>query len=117
MAKRTYKCLRCERVQQLVGPRSASVVCDTCGEIMVVQMPIVSKPTVHESPDKQSGKLWLDDHAQVMKDRKENYYWAVLVPRMVQSGVYSMETILQNGWAWIDDAGHMHVYDKPPSRR
>jgi len=80
-------------------------------------MPSISKPTVHEAPDKQSGRQWLDDHEAVMRERKENYYWSVEVPRMVASGVYSVETILQNGWAWIDDAGHMHVYDKPPNRR
>lgn len=117
MAKRTFKCPKCERVHQTVGPRSLSVVCPECGADMIQQMPQTSKPTAYESSDKSANRQWLDDHASILKNRKETHFWSVEVPRMVASGVYSIETMLQNGWIWIDDAGKMNVHTKPPSQR
>ena len=84
---------------------------------MAQAMPRVSKTTVKETSDKRMNRKWLDDHKETMKARKERYFYEVEVPRLVASGVYSIETMLQNNWIFFDDSGKMHVHTKPPSQR
>ena len=85
---------------------------------MARQMPTLNGPTtVHEVPDKRSGAKWLDDHERMIQDRKLKYFWEVEVPRMVASGTYTMETLLENGWVWFDDNKQMHIHTKPVHMR
>jgi len=39
------------------------------------------------------------------------------VPRLVNSGTYGLDTMLENEWIWVDDNDKIHIYDKPPCDR
>lgn len=117
MAKYTFKCDKCNKTQQLyVGSSDFEVKCE-CGLTMKRMMPVITAPTSYEDPDGQSGRKWLDDHDSILKSRKEHYYWSVEVPRFVASGVYSIETMLDNGWISLSDDGKIIINTKPPSQR
>jgi hypothetical protein len=45
---------------------------------------------------------------------KEDYFWEVEVPRLVQT--YSTETCIENGWLKYNDKGEL-VINKPPKKR
>ena len=117
MAKYTFRCEKCNKTQQLhVGFSVSTFECD-CGSTMNRQMPTISKSTVYETADKQSNRKWLEDHEQILKSRKEKYFWSVEVPRMVASGVYTVETMVENGWISLDDNNKIIVNTKPVSQR
>lgn len=117
MAKYSFKCKTCGKAQQrYVGPRLLELPCD-CGSVMVRQMPKTSHSTTYEKPDKDSGSKWIEDQPNVLQARKEKYFWEVEVPRLVASGIYSAETMIQNGWVSISDDGKITVNIKPPSQR
>lgn len=117
MAKYTFYCEACGKAQQkYVGFAVLEMDCP-CGAKMYRQLPQILPPTVHEMPDKDSGKQWIDDQPGVLRARKEKYFWEVEVPRMVASGVYTIETMLENGWVTLDDNNHLVINTKPPSQR
>ena len=82
------------------------------------QMPnLAGSSDVSETVDKYTNIQHKNDHGKIMKARKQEYYWTVEVPRMVATGTYTMETMLENGWIYFDDKKEMHIQDKPPHRR
>ena len=94
------------------------VECKTCSSTMCRQMPTLNGPAnVREVVDKNTGITWTDGQQDMVKDRKDEYYWTVEVPRFVNSGTYSLETMLENQWIYVDDAGKIHTNNKPPSKR
>lgn len=85
---------------------------------MVRLMPtLAGKAQVNETVDKYAGRVWQDDQRESIKERKDKHYWEVEVPRMVNSGTYSLETMLEMGWVYLNDKGEICVNNKPPSRR
>lgn len=117
MARYTFICPKCaSTIQTYVSSTCLSVQC-SCGEDMVRQIPKTSKPTVHEVPDKHSGKKLLENNAEELRARKERFFWEVEVPRLVQSGTYSMETMVANGWITMLEDKTFVVNTKPPSQR
>lgn len=117
MARYTFICPTCMSTAQTYVPSTCLSVTCSCGEEMIRQIPKVSKPTVHETPDKHSGKKLLENHAEEMRARKEKYFWEVEVPRLVQSGTYTMETMVGNQWITMLDDKTFTVNTKPPSQR
>jgi DNA replicative helicase MCM subunit Mcm2 (Cdc46/Mcm family) len=119
MAKYTFQCQKCETsIQMYVPPLVKEVPCKTCQGTMDRQMPSLNGPAnVREVVDKNTGITWTDNQQQMIQDRKSEYYWTVEVPRFVASGTYSLETMLENDWIFVDDAGKIHTNNKPPSKR
>ena len=94
------------------------IKCANCEAEMNRQLPSLNGPAeVRETIDKLSGVEWKQDQKEILKGRRDDYYWSVEVPRMVNSGKYSAETMLENGWIYIDDKGQVHTHTKPPGRR
>ena len=54
------------------------------------------------------------DQREALKERRDDYFWEVQVPRLVQE--YSVETCIQEGWLVYNDKGEL-VINKPPSKR
>lgn len=119
MAKYTFICETCGEVkEQFASPQTVSGTCKKCGGITNRSLPVMNGPaTVFEDPDGQSGRKWLDDHSKIIETRKRKYYFEVEVPRMVASGVYTVQTMLELGWITLDDSGHIHVNTTPPEMR
>jgi uncharacterized lipoprotein YmbA len=69
---------------------------------------------VTEVVDPYTGVALDQNHSELIKDRHDQYYWEVEVPRLVAK--YSKETCLENKWLVYDDKGNL-VINKPPSKR
>ena len=118
MPKYSFACPSCGTTIQMYVPASViTTACQACSNPTTRQMPILNGPAnVREVVDKNTGITWTDGQQEMVKDRKENYYWTVEVPRFVNSGIYSLETMLENEWIYVDDSGKIHI-NKPPDKR
>lgn len=119
MPKYRFICNICEKQHStIVSANINNITCPSCNNNMYRVMPTLNGPsTTSEVVDKYTGITQIDDQPLIIKDRKEDYYWSVEVPRMVDSGVYSLETMLENSWIYVDDAGKIHVNNKSPKKR
>jgi hypothetical protein len=81
------------------------------------QMPNITGMTSTETVDSITEVKWQDNHKNLLEDRNQTHFWSVQVPKMVNSGVYSIETMLENGWVYIDDKNQMQIHTKPPGKR
>jgi len=52
-----------------------------------------------------------------MHNRSDNYFWSVEVPRLVNTGTYSIETMIENDWISVDDKGNIQINTRPPKKR
>lgn len=78
-------------------------------------MPKIDGQTeVRELVDPYLNKTHSKDQESVLKERKEQYYWEIEVPRLVEK--YSLETCLEQKWLVYNDKGEL-VINKPPSKR
>ena len=117
MPKYTFKCRKCKAEKQLFTSVKRVVSLCECGDQMDRQMPSLSGPAqVRETVDKLLGKTWIDDQVNILKARSDDYFWAVEVPRLVQSGTYGMDTMLENDWVYYDDKEQLQTRTKPPSK-
>ena len=118
MPKMTFKCQTCGAcLQKVVDLATKNLPC-SCGQTMDRQLPKMNGPAVvHECPDRESGKKLLEDHDQVISERKLKYFYEVEVPRMVASGQYSLQTMLENQWVTQNEDGTIVINTKPPSLR
>lgn len=114
MAKYTYSC-SCGEKKVSYGSFGSRIKCK-CGLDMVTQLPSLNNTTVTETVDKMSGKNWMKDQKEVITNRSEDYFWSVEVPRFVESGIYSMETMLERQWVYYDDKGNLKTRTKPPRK-
>ena len=118
MAKYRFVCPTCNVLRQENVSLETKVVCIDCHSEMDRQLPTLNGPSnVTEIINKQTGVAWRPDQKDEVKQRREEYYWSVEVPRFVASGTYSIETMMENEWIWLDDDGHIQVYNKPPHKR
>lgn len=119
MAKYTFKCQSCEWTgQKYASASSTSTTCEKCSGVADRQLPTLNGPAnVTEVVDKYTGLTVRPDQKEQVKSRRDEYYWTVEVPRMVASGTYSVETMLENGWIFFDDSGKIHINKTPPHKR
>jgi hypothetical protein len=115
MPKFTFICALCKKsFQKYASVKQGSIVCD-CGGQAERQLPKMNISEVRETVDPLTGKKWREDQKLLLRDRKDEYFWRVEVPRLVQK--YSLETCLKEGWVWVDDHGKVQVHTKPPNKR
>ena len=81
------------------------------------QLPKISTPDITEVVDHTTGATAKQDQSTMMKERRDKYFWSVEVPRLVASGVYGADTMLENGWIYFDEHEQMQVHTKPPHER
>ena len=116
MPKYNFTCATCETTSHKYVPTTVETLpCGVCGNPMTREFPNTNSPTeVREVVDPYTNVTWGKDHEAVMKKRKEDHYWEVEVPRLVQT--YSTETCIEQGWLIYNDKGEL-VINKPPSKR
>jgi len=123
MPKYTFKCPECNKTEQQYVPREIKEIsCCNCApekeSWMKRQLPTLSgNPDITEVVDDYTGKTAKQDQGTMIKERHAKFYWSVEVPRLVNSGVYGVDTMLEQGWVWFDDNHKMHINDKPPNER
>lgn len=75
-------------------------------------LPNIGSKKVTELVDPWNGVRQEEDIKKKLEDRRTEYFWDVEVPRLVESGTYSIETCLENGWLVYNEKGEL-VLGKP----
>lgn len=115
MPKYTFVCTNCSLNKTLyANVTTLSIKCDQCSADMQRQIPKNGSSAVSEIVDSYTGTKRDQDHDSLKKERRDNHYWEVEVPRLVQT--YSLQTCLEEGWLVYNDKGDL-VINKPPSKR
>ena len=65
-----------------------------CGSDMNRQLPKLLGLKTTETVDKFSNRKFVADHKEILNTRKQDHYWSVDVPKMVNSGIYALDTML-----------------------
>lgn len=116
MPKYSYSCKCGFNAQKLVKNRHTEVLCDQCGRTMTRKLPILSGPPEVREKYGELNKTVKKDQDKLIRDRKSLYYWKHEVPKLVSSGVYSLETMLENQWVYYDEKGDLRTRTSPPSK-
>lgn len=118
MPKYTFRC-ECGHFSIKYTPKNKNVLrCPKCKGTMNREMPTLNGPCDKKelvNPFLNSKRI--DNQTEIIEARRLKHYWEVEVPKMVNSGIYGLDTMLEKGWVYFDDNGHMHIYTKPPSER
>lgn len=117
MPRYTFKCPHCESYEQKITDISTKeITCHHCGKVMSRQMPILKGIKTTEVIDKYTGVTHVADHKQQLTERKEDFYWSIEVPKLVNSGIYELGTMLQQGWVYYDEKHNLITRTKPPQK-
>lgn len=114
MPKYVFKCGSCGSSQELFTSSKQTETACTCGQKQQRQFPNIVQQRVTEVVDQYTGTTRDQNHAENMKDRRDEHYWNVEVPRLIQT--MSVETCLEQGWLVYNEKGEL-VINKPPSKR
>ena len=115
MPKYKFTCDQCNNSKtQFANLSTLKIRCDNCGNNMDRQLPVSGTQTVTETVDSFTGVKHIQDQKELLKERRDQYYWEVEVPRLIQT--YSIETCLEQGWLTYNDKGEL-IINKPPSKR
>ena len=117
MPKYTFKCSECENAEQkIVSKKIKQIACSSCGKDSTRQMPILAGPPEVREKVNEFGVSWKKDQKKLLDDRQAIHYWKHEVPGFVNSGIYTLETMLEMGWVFYDDAGSLHTRTSPPNK-
>ena len=116
MPKYRYTCPKCNKEKSVYTSANKKTIKCKCGDDMKREFPRLSgSPKVLEIVDKYSNVKHQADQKKIIQDRRNIYYWAVEVPKMVESGVYSMDTMMEKHWLYYDEKGNLQTRTKPPT--
>lgn len=117
MPKYTYECESCRKqIQKFASVKNKTQICSECEALMHRCMPKLKATKVTETVDKYSNKKHVEDQKSILQERKLDYYWKHEVPKMVDSGVYGLDTMLEKGWVYYDEKGDLVTRTKPPEK-
>lgn len=111
MPKYHFSCFKCaSKVQKYVASTVETLPCQRCGETMTRDLPnIIGQTEVKELVDPYTNRKWTKDQEPIMKDRRDQYFRDIEIPRLIQSGTYSIETCLENKWLIYNDKGELVI--------
>jgi len=117
MAKYKYQCGNCGVVIEMYASKEVEVIKHgECGGWATRLFPNIGSKKVTETVDPYLSIRHEEDHKKQLEDRRTEYFWEVEVPRFVQSGIYSMETMLAEGWLVYNEKGEL-VIGKPKKKK
>ena len=116
MAKNRYKCNQCSN-EEIKYTAIKEYACE-CGGCMNRQMPKLSgEAQVNEVVDKYRNIKHKSYQKKTIQDRKLVHYWKVKVPQMVNSGVYSLQTMIEMGWVYYNEKEELCTRTSPPAAK
>lgn len=117
MAKYRYQCEQCNTVIELYASKDVEVVKHECGGWAKRLFPNIGSKKVTETVDPFLGVRQEEDQKKKLESRRSEYFWQQEVPRLVQSGIYSTETMLAEGWVVYNEKGEMVVAKGPSPKK
>lgn len=115
MAKYRFQCDKCSTIaERYVSVKTETWPC-ACGGEQKRLFPNIGSKKVTETVDPFLNVRHEEDQKKQLEDRRTEYFWEVEVPRFVQSGTYSMETMLAEGWLVYNEKGEL-VIGKPKKK-
>lgn len=117
MPKYTFECQGCHtRTQKYTNSYTKDIVCPECFALANRIFPNISGARTTETVDKLLNRKHIVDQPNAMKERKLDYYWEFEVPKLVDSGIYSVETMLEQGWIFYNEKGELVIRTAPPQK-
>ena len=107
MPKYTFICEGCSHSKQIYASSTIIESECTCGFKMRRQLPKLRGLKTTETVDKFTNQQHITDHKEILHTRKEDYYWSVEVPKMVNSGTYALDTMLEKQWVYYNEKGDL----------
>lgn len=118
MAKYRFQCEKClSTVERYVAVSVETQLCKECGGLAKRLFPNIGGKKVTETVDPFLNVRHEEDQKRQLQDRRSEYFWSTEVPRFVQSGVYSTETMLAEGWVVYNEKGEMVIAKGPPQKK
>jgi len=118
MPRYTFTCSEGHTLQKYTSVNNREFPCESCSNAMIRQPPKLDGPVdVHETVDKYMNIQQRSDQSELVKQRRDEYYWTVEVPRFVNSGTYTVETMLEMGWIYVDEKDEVQICTTPPHKR
>ena len=115
MPKYRFTCVPCNKeYERFASPRQEILPCPLCKTDMHRELPSAGSQAVTEIVDSFTGVRNEDDQKLKTKDRRQEHFWEVEVPRLVQP--YSLQTCLEEGWLVYNDKGELVVGKQPKKR-
>lgn len=114
MPKYIFKCEKCEQLLEKFVPKLVKDIPCSCGSNAYRQLPNIAQQQVNETVDTYTGVKRDQNHVENIKERRDEHYWTVEVPRLIQT--MSTETCIEQQWLVYNDKGEL-VINKPPSKR
>jgi len=108
MAKYKFTCKKCLITEELIVSSSKThTSCIKCGELTYREFPNLGSKKVTETVDSFLNIRNEEDQKKQLEDRRTEYFWRVEVPRFVESGTYSIETMLAEGWVMYNEKNEL----------
>jgi hypothetical protein len=116
MAKYRFQCEKCSTIiERYASVETEALSCKECSGRAKRLFPNIGSKKVTEKVDPFLNINHEEDHKRQLEDRRTEYFWEVEVPRFVQSGIYSTETMLAEGWIVYNEKGEL-VIGKPKKK-
>lgn len=116
MAKYRFQCEKCSAVvEQYASVKTEALPCKECDGTAKRLFPNIGSQKVTEIVDPFLNIRHEEDQRKQLENRRIEHFWEVEVPRFVQSGVYSMETMLAEGWLVYNEKNEL-VIGKPKKK-
>jgi hypothetical protein len=117
MAKYRFKCEKCSVIsERYASVRTEVVSCKECDGNAVRLFPNIGSQKVTETVDPFLNIRHEEDQKKKLENRRREHFWSVEVPRFVESGIYSVETMLAEGWVTYNEKGEMVVAKGPKEK-
>lgn len=117
MAKYRFQCEKCSTiVERYTSVKTEVLSCNSCGENTKRLFPNIGSKKVTEVVDSFLNIRHEEDNKKQLENRRSEHYWGVEVPRFVESGIYSTETMLAEGWLVYNEKGELVIGKGPKGK-
>ena len=117
MAKYRFQCEKCSTiVERYASVKTETLPCKECDGVAKRLFPNLGSQKVTEVVDPFLNIRHEDDQKKQLENRRIEHFWSVEVPRFVDSGVYSIETMLSEGWVVYNEKGELVVGTGPKGK-
>lgn len=113
MAKYRFQCEKCLIIFERYTSSSTEVLpCKECGSSSKRLFPNIGSKQVTELVDPFLNIRHEEDQRKQLESRRIEHFWEKEVPRLIESGIYSTETMLAEGWVVYNEKNEL-VIGKP----